>query len=92
MGAKEADRSRFNQPFVAPPNLPGFPNATLDKPKATRGHKPRTRWREKDGTFYEFDRRHGTIEKYDKRGNHQGEFTVDGRQTKPPNPNYKAIP
>jgi hypothetical protein len=35
--------------------------------------------------FLEFDRRHGTVEKYDRQGCHQGEVTIDGKQLKPAN-------
>ena len=35
---------------------------------------------------------HGTVEKYDDHGRHQGEFTLDGKQTKPANPSYRAVP
>jgi hypothetical protein len=57
------------------------------KPKALPGQRPRTRWALPDGGFLEFDRRHGTVEKYSRRGDHEGEFGVDGRQLKPANPN-----
>ncbi len=92
MDGKKIDRTRAHEPHPPPRSLPGFPNAVLTKPKAEAGKKPRPRWKEKDGTFYEFDRRHGTVEKYDPRGKHQAEFTIDGNPTKPPNPDYKAIP
>ena len=42
--------------------------------------------------FLEFDRMHGTVEKYDRQGRHQGEFTIDGEPLKPANPRYTAVP
>jgi hypothetical protein len=81
-----------HQPAVPPKVLPGFPGATLSRPKAKRGQKPRTRWTLPDGTFLEFDSRHGTVEKYDEHGRHQGEFSIEGVELKPANPNYTAVP
>jgi hypothetical protein len=40
----------------------------------------------------EFDRRHGTLERYDARGTHLGEYDVNGNQLKPANPSYSAVP
>jgi Cytotoxic len=85
-------KSGAHQPAALPKMLPGFPGATVGKPKALPGHKPRPRWYLLDGTFLEFDRMHGTLERYDQRGGHLGEFAIDGRQLKPPNPNYTAVP
>jgi antitoxin component YwqK of YwqJK toxin-antitoxin module len=44
----------------------------------------RPRWKEPDGTIYEWDSQHGTVEKYDADGNHLGEFDqFNGKQTGP---------
>jgi hypothetical protein len=64
-----------------PKTLPGFPDAKPAKPKtpiAGNGDKLRKRWKSPDGTIYEWDYRHGTVEKYDSKGKHQGEFRPDG--------------
>jgi len=34
----------------------------------------RRRWRDPDGAIYEWDYQHGTVEVYDRRGFHRGEF------------------
>jgi filamentous hemagglutinin len=38
------------------------------------GGKLRERWKDGDGRIYEWDSRHGTLEKYDRTGRHLGEF------------------
>lgn len=63
------------QPHVAPPDrLPGFPGARRVKPKTRTASGMRARWKDDEGMIYEWDYRHGTVEKYDARGRHQGEF------------------
>ncbi|WP_424894287.1 colicin E3/pyocin S6 family cytotoxin [Streptomyces sp. SAI-124] len=43
--------------------------------------------------MYEWDSQHGTVEKYNKRGKHLGEFDANtGAQTKPANPTRKVTP
>jgi hypothetical protein len=64
------------------------------KPK-TRigGGKLRRRWKDRDGTIYEWDYQHGTVEKYDRRGNHQGEYDPNtGTRVKDPDPARKIDP
>jgi hypothetical protein len=34
----------------------------------------RRRWRDPDGTIYEWDYQHGTVEVYDRHGSHLGEY------------------
>ena len=67
--------------YIPPPrNLPAFPGAKRARPKAGRA-----RWVDDDGYIYEWDSQHGRVEKYDRRGNHLGEFDPNtGIQTKPP--------
>lgn len=44
------------------------------------------RWKDNDGRIYEWDSRHGTMEKYDGTGKHLGEFDAGtGAQLKGPN-------
>jgi hypothetical protein len=55
------------------------------KPKTeiSKGGPMRLRWKDDDGTIYEWDSQHGRLEKYDSRGRHLGEFDVNsGEQTK----------
>lgn len=71
---------------VPPPKeLPAFPEARRVDPKTGVGQtgRMRRRWKEPDGTIYEWDYQHGQVEKYDKRGVHQGEFDYrTGKQLK----------
>ena len=40
----------------------------------------RARWKDDDGTIYEWDHQHGHVERYDPRGNHLGGYDAeDGR-------------
>lgn len=74
--------------FPAPARLPGFPNAQKVKPMSPRtgGGGLRARWQ--DGkNILEWDYQHGTVEMYNKRGQHLGEFDANsGAPTKPPAP------
>ncbi|WPO45531.1 colicin E3/pyocin S6 family cytotoxin [Pseudomonas sp. S1Bt23] len=65
--------------------LPAFPDAVRVRSKTpvTGGGGLRPRWVDRTGNIYEWDRQHGALEKYNKRGRHQGEFDyVTGKQTK----------
>jgi len=78
-----------------PKELAGFPGAKSAKLKTSvqgRGGR-RRRWKDSDGTLYEWDSQHGTVEKYDKRGAHLGEFDAStGQQTKPADPSRRVEP
>lgn len=53
----------------------------------------RARWKDDNGTIYEWDYRHGRIEKYDSRGRHLGEFDVEtGAQISGPNAQRSVEP
>jgi hypothetical protein len=81
--------------YVQPPaTLPGFPRATKAKPKTPLfGKKLRRRWKDPDGTIYEWDYQHGRVEKYDSRGNHQGEYDPNtGRKLNEADPTKKVTP
>jgi hypothetical protein len=70
----------------APDSLPGFPGALRTKSKTSvqGGGGKRARWILPDGSILEWDSRHGAVEKYNKRGAHQGEFDPNtGAQLKP---------
>ncbi len=85
--------SGAHQPAAPPRTLPAFPLARLARPKARKGQRPRTRWVDPSGVFYERDSKSAAVEKYDARGHHLGEFDpVTGRQLKPRNPKCQAIP
>lgn len=78
----------------APRTLPAFSKATKAASKTPiRGGGLRKRWKDDDGTIYEWDYAHGTVEKYDSRGHHQGEFDPDsGKQLKPAAPSRRVEP
>jgi hypothetical protein len=75
--------------------LPAFPNARTAKRKTPvqGGGGLRERWKDSDGTIYEWDSQHGKIEKYNKNGKHLGEFDpVTGQETKPADDTRKVEP
>ncbi|UCP12629.1 S-type pyocin domain-containing protein [Pseudomonas sp. MM213] len=70
----------------APKGLIAFPDATRAKRKTPLkgGGGLRKRWKTSKGTIFEWDSQHGTVEMYDKRGRHLGEYDpTTGKQTKP---------
>ena len=70
----------------APKKVEGIPGLKPAKPKTSvqGGGGLRKRWKDKKGNIYEWDSQHGAVEKYNKRGKHQGEFDpATGDQTKP---------
>ena len=79
----------------APKNIDGIPGLISAKPKTPvkGGRGMRKRWKDKKGNIYEWDSQHGTVEKYDKRGNHLGEFDPKtGAQVKPRDKTRKVEP
>jgi hypothetical protein len=84
-----------NNPINPPERLPGFPDAKKVKPKTPvqGGGKLRKRWKDSKGDIYEWDYQHGAVEKYNKKGKHQGEFDPNtGKQTKPADKNRRVEP
>ncbi|MBV8105094.1 MAG: hypothetical protein JO223_10815 [Hyphomicrobiales bacterium] len=81
---------------TAPPkSLPGIPTARRVRAKtAVKGTGLlRRRWQTKDGAIYEWDYQHGAVEKYNKRGVHEGEFDGNtGEQTGPAIPTRRIKP
>ena len=87
--AVEEPAQSLGKPVHAPKNLPGFPGANRAEPKTYIGRtvRKRRRWRDSKGSIYEWDYQHGRVEKYDKRGVHQGEFDhVTGERIKAASP------
>ncbi|MBE1286101.1 MAG: hypothetical protein GJ671_00040 [Alteromonadaceae bacterium] len=79
----------------APKEIEGISGLTPAKPKTSvqGGGGLRKRWKDKKGNIYEWDSQHGTLEKYNKRGKHQGEFDPKtGEQTKPKNKKREVEP
>ena len=53
----------------------------------------RKRWIGTDGRIYEWDYQHGTVEMYNRRGRHLGEYDpTTGRELKPPDPTRRVTP
>lgn len=81
---------------VPPPEddvLPGFPDAVRVRSKTPYPGGRRRRWEGQDGTIYEWDYQHGTVEKYNRRGDHLGEFDpVTGEQKKDADPKRRVEP
>lgn len=78
-----------------PKNLPAYPDARWAPPKTPikggRGLRPRRK--DKEGLIFEWDFRHGAVEKYTKRGRHLGEYNHEtGEQTKPADPTRRIEP
>ena len=61
---------------VPPPKeLKGFPGAYRVSPKTPRpGGGLRKRWKDADGTIYEWDYQHGHVERYAPKGDHLGGY------------------
>lgn len=78
----------------APKTLTAFPEARPAKPKSVQGGGGlRKRWKDEEGNIYEWDSRHGSVEKYDRKGKHLGEFDPEtGEQLKLPNLDYSVEP
>ncbi|MFF7717624.1 colicin E3/pyocin S6 family cytotoxin [Streptomyces sp. NPDC007988] len=82
-------------PKPAPSSLPAFPGASRAKPKTPvqGGGGLRMRWKDPKGDIYEWDSQHGTVEKYNKRGKHLGEYDPNtGTQTKPADKTREVTP
>lgn len=92
VGAAQAARLGYHP---APKKLKAFPNAERVKGKTyvQGGGKKRERWLDQDGTMYEWDSRHGTIEAYAKNGRHKGEFHAEtGVRLKDADPTRRIEP
>jgi len=78
----------------APDSLPAFPAAKRVRPKTPvqGGGGLRKRWRDTNA-IYEWDSRHGTVERYNLRGRHTGEFDpITGQQLGPAQPHRQIDP
>lgn len=81
--------------YPPPKGLTAFPDAqvTPRKTPIKGGGGLRKRWKTRDGTIFEWDSQHGTVEKYSKRGKHLGEFDPEtGQQTKDPDKSREVEP
>ena len=77
-------------PYHRPPEVPKMPEGLRrvpEKSSVTGGGKLRRRWVDTKGRIYEWDFRHGRLEKYNRAGRHVGEFHPEtGEQTGPAKP------
>ena len=82
--------------YIPPPKLlAGFLDARPVKPKTViqGGRGLRKRWKDRAGHIYEWDSRHGRVEKYNRDGKHLGEFDpATGKQLGQANPDYEVEP
>lgn len=83
----------MGEPYLpAPIFLSAFPDARRVRGKTTlpRGGL-RQRWKDRSGTIFEWDYRHGRVEMYNRRGRHIGQFDPGtGVRTKPPNAHHQV--
>jgi hypothetical protein len=90
------DETQSRAAVVSPPKrIPARREAIPVKPKTGRGRGQgkRRRWRGPDGTIYEWDYQHGTLEVYDHQGRHQGEIDPNsGATTKDAEPGRSVEP
>ncbi|WP_447652180.1 colicin E3/pyocin S6 family cytotoxin [Pseudomonas abietaniphila] len=78
-----------------PVSLSAFPkaNQVRGKTRVHGGGYIRPRWVDHKGYIYKWDLRHGTVEKYNKRGIHLGEFDHNtGARTKEADPSRRIEP
>ncbi|MCW7554510.1 colicin E3/pyocin S6 family cytotoxin [Endozoicomonas gorgoniicola] len=75
-GREDHDYQGISGYVPAPEKLKAYPDATREKRKTPvqGGGQVRARWKDSKGNIYEWDYQHGSIEKYDKRGKHLGEY------------------
>ncbi len=93
--SEKPDAPQPGERVPAPDSLEGFPEATRVKSKTPvqGGGSKRRRWRDSDGSILEWDSQHGTVEKYNRRGKHLGEYDPNtGEQTKPAKPEREVEP
>ncbi|HEU5031548.1 MAG TPA: DNRLRE domain-containing protein [Spirillospora sp.] len=92
--AKAGGRGPTYHPPPTGKTLEGWPGYT-EAPRKTSvkgGGSMRKRWKNKKGEILEWDSQHGRLEKYNKRGKHQGEYDLEGNQTKPPEKDREVEP
>ncbi|MCM2263855.1 MAG: colicin E3/pyocin S6 family cytotoxin [Desulfuromonadales bacterium] len=90
-----ASKTNIGKDQPPPKEIEGIPDLSPTKPKTPvqGGGGLRKRWKDNDGNIYEWDRQHGTLEKYNKKGKHLGEYNPKtGEQTKKPNKSRKVEP
>uniref|UniRef100_UPI000571ECE0 colicin E3/pyocin S6 family cytotoxin n=1 Tax=Treponema pedis TaxID=409322 RepID=UPI000571ECE0 len=91
----DTDRSTniFEKYIPAPDSIPGIPDVKIAKRKTPmkKGGALRKRWKDDKGNIYERDSLHGELEKYNKRGIHQGVVDPNtGEQTETPKNDRKV--
>ena len=82
-------------PYELPPaDLLAFPAAVRVRRKTSFGGGLRARWKDAEGSIYEWDYKKGTVERYDRTGQrHLGDFDpVTGELVSRPSKNRKVEP
>ena len=95
--ATDADHDRAVLEYVHPPAddiLRGFPDARRTKAKTPFPGGKRRRWKDDEGNLYEWDYRHGRIERFNRRGDkHLGDFDPHtGERLGDPDPSRRVEP
>ncbi len=90
VSVRAGDHSYHTKPKL----LAAFPKAKWARSKTSmKGGGKRPRWKDPDGTIYEWDSQHGAVETYTKHGVHLGEFDhITGEQRKPADPTRRVEP
>ncbi|VVH67409.1 Colicin E3 (EC, partial [uncultured Gammaproteobacteria bacterium] len=92
---KSKNNHKYKPAPKKPEDIKGIPNLRKAKKKTSvqGGGKKRARYEDKKGNIYEWDYRHGTLEKYNKGGKHLGEYDPKtGKQLKPANKTRRVEP
>lgn len=81
-------------PYIPPPAIPpAFPTLRNVRRKTRYRGGLRKRWKDQSGYIYEWDYLHGTLEQYDPRGRHLGEFDpTTGERLSDADPNRTVEP
>lgn len=80
--------------YQSPPDLlPAFQDARRVRSKSGVAGGKRARWKDSSGTIYEWDYQHGSVEAYDPRGRHLGQFDpFTGQREKCADPSRRVEP
>ncbi|WP_413204497.1 colicin E3/pyocin S6 family cytotoxin [Rhodospirillum sp. A1_3_36] len=92
---KERGRdSKYHNYYNPPKSLPAFPDTHRATPKTRNAAgKLRARWKDSDSKIYEWDYESGAVERYNRRGKHEGEFDhITGKRTKDADPSRSVEP
>ena len=73
--------------------MPAYPDGRLVRPKTPVANGKRKRWKDSRNQIYEWDYQHESVERYDSRGRHLGQFNPNtGAQEKNADPTRRVEP